>query len=279
MNRRFLRQARSRVKTTSLQLLLSFFCICFLLIAELLVQINDMSPAIIILLASCSGLLGFTALVIDNWTEITIAWKNPLIKLVVLFTAFLVSGYSLHLADNAIFEYTLLSPSTFPRAQTLLASAIAPILWMVIFLVLFLVLYFIQAFFVLKKILSSIDWLVRSAPYRLLRIIFSIPARPVEALNILLEFSKLIGLALMGLIVMPLLLQLISSEGKIDWLLMRIFVVSGFYTNGKACHNINEKDQIFILENSKAIHFLEDITPSFQIVECKQSAGKPAGYN
>lgn len=264
-----LRSIRTCIKKISFSTLLYIFCIGLFLLAELLLLLKEYVPPILILsLTVCSGLLSFAALVTDHRSDIALAWKSPVTKVAVAFISFWVSAYSLHFADDMIVQYTSLSPAKFPRAQTLMASVIAPILWVVVFSFVFVGLYVLQGFLMVRNFLLSSKCFMRCKLYRTLRIVSSLPIRPLQEPNTFLDVVKLIGIQIMTMVVIVGLLTIVSSSEINDRPFRQLFVVSSFYSNNGVCRSLPNDDEIFIFEDGKVLHVSDKISLSFGIVGC-----------
>lgn len=236
---------------------------------EILFLLREMmSPLWLLLVIFNFGLLGFAALVIDHRAMIVSTWRHPLTKIVVVLISGGISVYSLNYADDMIVQYSLLAPSTFTRAQTVLASAIAPILWISAFAFVLAGLYLVQAFLMIRGILLSSKRFLRFKPYRVLSIAFSLPRRPLPEPNTWLEVSKLAGLAVVTVIITPFVLRLAASDEFSDPLFRKMFIVSSFYTNYGACPPLPKTAKISLLDDGMALYVADPDALTFRLTRC-----------
>lgn len=107
---------------------------------------------------------------------------------------------------------------------------------------------------------------LRFKPYRILRIVFSLPTKPMQEPNAILEAGKLVALALMTVVVTPMLLGIVSTNDVIDRPFRQLFVISSFYSNNGACRNLPSAEEISIFEDGKVLRISDKTSLSFGIL-------------
>lgn len=268
-----LRRVKRRIKTAKIEEVLSGACLAFAVVGMALSFLSkeiEIPPRWAVQIIILAAFFGFGAAIIDSWSTIVNIWKHQSTKIVVAFVAFGISIISFNSAGELIVGYTHVNPLFFSSSQIVMASIIAPILWVcAIFFVLafWYIVKFVQFF---HSIIISNKIIMRSLPCRILQILFgrAYCSHPKYFQDILIESGTMLGIALMLMIVIPISITIFSSSYTENFL-KKTFVTTTFYTNTGVCSNIPDKAKFFFLDHERIIFISDDNQKTLKISTCQ----------